>query len=256
MDLGYEDPITRYDSSDSEDEASYPVPAPAPLNFVVRLSPLFGKHADTLVIRLLPLPADPNAGASGKIEGGLAPSFTQVGVIYAPAAQPKNRLPLGGTSLQTNNALARILQASDGVVHVAASASTSPELQHGWAHAVVAKLNPKRIVLVDALEADMLQRPSANAALANTYRSPAVLASVIVVGLAAAVLNYADTYCIPSRHVRLNQRLSLLAIPLLGAKEIDDLFSRKDDRRNVQQDSLAILADTAGRRETSASLYV
>ncbi|KAJ2855033.1 hypothetical protein GGI22_004286, partial [Coemansia erecta] len=77
MDFGYDDHITRYDSSESEDEATFTAPAPATHKIVVRLSPKFTarRSGGTVVISLVPL------------SGGLAAtsdSYTQMGVIYAP----------------------------------------------------------------------------------------------------------------------------------------------------------------------------
>ncbi|KAJ1668348.1 hypothetical protein IW140_000348 [Coemansia sp. RSA 1813] len=271
MDLGYnDDPITRYDSSDSEDEAAYAPPTPETHKMVVRLSPTFERCSSTVVISLLPLPqgsntssahaADTQGGTNKTSKSrGLAssetatnPRYTQMGVIYAPVAQPKNKLPLGDAScVQTNNALARILQEHDsGTMYVVASGATPPEVQHAWIRAVAGNLSLERIVLVDALEVDGMGASLAN----NRYRSPAVLASAIVVGLAAAILNYADTYSVPCRHVRIDGGVA----PVLSAEDIDALFASDNVCHSLQQneESLSVLAEAAGQRETSASLYV
>ncbi|KAJ2778150.1 hypothetical protein GGI18_004094 [Coemansia linderi] len=246
MDVEYLDP-TRYDdcSSDSEeDTTATPLTKPA---FVVRLKPgHFGTgSADTVVISLLPPPTTSPHAASDN--GGLAaPShYEKIGVVYAPAAQQPSSLAIGN-SLQVNSALARILQTKDGIVHVVANPSIPAELQHGWVRAVAEKLGPKRLLLVDALDTDQLPR-GASAGL-NSYRSPAVLASAVIIGMAAAVLNYADTYSIPCRHLRVNgQHLSRL----LGQEEINEQFASGGDH-NAQ----AVLTGDVIRHEVAASLYL
>ncbi|KAJ2627398.1 hypothetical protein GGF44_004738, partial [Coemansia sp. RSA 1694] len=129
MDIEYLDP-TRYDdcSSDSEEEAMS-VPPSKPV-FVVRLKPgSAAKVSDTVVISLLPPPPLSPPAADGR---GLAASqYEQIGIAYAPAAQQSSSLAIGNSS-QTNSALARILRAADGVVHVVASHTVPAELQHGW----------------------------------------------------------------------------------------------------------------------------
>ncbi|KAJ1729777.1 hypothetical protein LPJ61_003359 [Coemansia biformis] len=234
MDFAYESPV-RYDHSDSEDDGT-PVP-PAP-SFVVRLGPAAPARADTLVISLLPQPAGGG--------GGLGAGHEQVGVVYAPAAPPK-QLPLGGASRQVNNALARVFQADDAV-WVVAGAGMPPELHHGWVRAVAARLPPRRIVVLDALDADVL---AAGTSAMNTFRSPAVLASEIVVGLAAAVLNYAETAAIPCRHVRVDGRR---APPPLGPAEISVLFA-SPPRAPGGQDAAA-RPEAAIRHDVSTSLYM
>ncbi|KAJ2837845.1 hypothetical protein FBU31_001057 [Coemansia sp. 'formosensis'] len=245
MDVEYLEP-TRYDdcSSDSEeDTTATPLATPA---FVVRLKPGFSAtgKADTLVISLLPPPSLPPPAATGG--GGLAPQYEQIGVAYAPAAQQPGSLAIGN-SLQVNNALARILRAQDGVVHVVASASIPAELQHGWVRAVAEKLGPKRVLLVDALDAEL--QPVAVSAGLNSYRSPAVLASAVIVGVAAAVLNYADAYDIPCRHLRVSGQLM---DHLLAREEVDAQFSSELDGRT----NLASYSADAIRHEVSASLYL
>ncbi|KAJ2491722.1 hypothetical protein IWW37_002046 [Coemansia sp. RSA 2050] len=246
MDVEYLDP-TRYDdcSSDSdEDTAIAPFTKPA---FVVRLKPghFTTGNADTVVISLLPPPTiSPHTAADS---GGLAaPSHhEQIGVVYAPATQQPSSLAIGN-SLQVNSALARILQTKDGVVHVVASPSIPAEVQHGWVRAVAEKLGPKRLLLVDALDANLL--PQAASTGLSSYRSPAVLASAVIIGLSAAVLNYADTRGIPCRHLRVSGRhLGCL----LSREEIDVQFA-SDGGYNA----LATLTNDVIRREVAASLYL
>ncbi|KAJ2743510.1 hypothetical protein GGI20_003695 [Coemansia sp. BCRC 34301] len=225
MDIEYLDP-TRYDdcSSDSEeDTTSAPLPKPT---YVVRLKPGFAaKEHDTVVISLLQPPALSQLAADG---GGLAASgqYEQIGIAYAPAAQQPSSMAIGN-SLQVNNALARILRTADGVVHVMASPTVPAELQHGWVRAVASKLEPKRLLLVDALDNNGLVAVEAGL---NSYRSPAVLASAVIVGLAAAVLNYADACGIPCRHIREGRRLPHR---LVTREEIDAQFSSEHDIRSA-----------------------
>ncbi|KAJ2805384.1 hypothetical protein H4R20_002109 [Coemansia guatemalensis] len=234
MDFEYEGP-TRYDSNDSEDELS-PVAAPAEPSFVVRIKPAVSADNGTLVVSLL------NGDKSG------LEASNQIGVVYAPAAPSKQQQqPVGNGSMQVNNALARIFSVGSAVQAVVVSASMPIELQHGWIRAVVKRLRPSRIVVLDALDAG---GQAANTSQMNAYRSPAVLASAIVVGLPAAVLNYAETFGLPCRHVRTEDRRQPV---LLNEKEINALFA------NEQQPSAAYtLADpsTALRRDVSTSLYV
>ncbi|KAJ2067570.1 hypothetical protein GGI08_001315 [Coemansia sp. S2] len=244
MDIEYLDP-TGYDdcSSDSEeDTTATPLSKPT---FVVRLKPGYtaAGNADTVVISLLPPPSlSPLAATDG---GGLAPSpqYEQIGVAYAPAAQQPSSLVIGN-SLQVNNALARILQTQDGLVYVVASPSIPAELQHGWVRAVAEKLSPKRVLLVDALEADL--QPVAGF---NSYRSPAVLASAVIVGVAAAVLNYTDSYGIPCRHLRVSGRP---LDRLLVREEVDAQFSSELGSHS------ALASHTADVicHDVSASLYL
>ncbi|KAJ2866199.1 hypothetical protein GGH94_001730 [Coemansia aciculifera] len=247
MDIEYLDP-TGYDdcSSDSEeDTTATPLTKPA---FVVRLKPGHSAtgNADTVVISLLPPPSLSPLAASDS--GGLAPSsqYEQIGVAYAPAAQQPSSLAIGN-SLQVNNALARILQTQDGIVHVVTSPSIPAELQHGWVRAIAEKLTPKRVLLVDALDADL--QPVAVSAGLNSYRSPAVLASAVIVGLAAAVLNYADAYGISCRHLRVSGRpLDRLLI----REEVDAQFASEVDSRTAMA---SYTADVI-RHEVAASLYL
>ncbi|KAI8325963.1 hypothetical protein GQ54DRAFT_160845 [Martensiomyces pterosporus] len=237
---------TRYDSSDSEDEAlSEPtvLSPPAP-RFVVRIKPSFlpaVQAAETLAIRLLPTPAT---------EGGLEDSqYEQIGLIYSPAVSRKQQFPIGAT-LQTSNALARILKApSDGaVIHVLANTELPSHLQHGWVRALMENLKPKRIVLLDTLDADLR---SAGAASTNAYHTPAVLASVLILGLSAAVLNYAETYKVPCRHLRVSG--GQLAGRLISAKDAEALFD--GTARSGRQQSTAADSDMI-RHDVSTSLYV
>ncbi|KAJ2758523.1 hypothetical protein H4S06_002658, partial [Coemansia sp. BCRC 34490] len=144
----------------------------------------------------------------------------------------------------TNSALARIVQpaaasSADGqasVVYVVASSSTPLTVQHAWIRAVAGKLQPARIVVVDAPQDTEGPRNS---------QAPAAM----VVGLAAAVLNYADTHGVPCRHVRLDHAAAPLGAPLLQTEEVDALFDEASPPAH---------ADSAGRREApaSASFYV
>ncbi|KAJ2518749.1 hypothetical protein H4217_003115 [Coemansia sp. RSA 1939] len=269
MDFGYgEDPVApRYDSSESEDESvllqqpSAEPPTTTKAAVVVRLSPSFARRSSTssstVVISLLPLrtQTDTKGGLAAKGDGPGAAEYTQVGVVYAPVAQTRgtrnrNRLPVGdGKCMQTNSALARIVQptaatttaassANDQapVVYVVASSSTPLTAQHAWIRAVAGKLQPARIVVVDAPEETEGPRNS---------QAPAAM----VVGLAAAVLNYADTHGVPCRHVRLNHAAAPSGAPLLQTEEVDALFDEA---------SPPVHADSAGRREAPApaSFYV
>ncbi|KAJ2775532.1 hypothetical protein IWQ57_000396 [Coemansia nantahalensis] len=225
MDFAYESPA-RYDHSDSEDEST-PAAVAAP-SFVVRLGPAAPARAETLVVSLLPV--------SGS---GLGDGRTQVGVVYAPAAPPKWQ-PLGASE-QVHSGLARIFLC-DGAVWAVAGAGMPTELHHGWVRAVAARLQPRRIVVVDALDADVI---ATGTSAMNTFRSPAVLASAIVIGLAAAVLNYAETAAIPCRHLRIDGH----QVPSpLGAAEINALF---DAAPSAPARPEAVL-----RRDVSTSLYV
>ncbi|KAJ2559531.1 hypothetical protein EV175_000289 [Coemansia sp. RSA 1933] len=232
MDLGYDEPFTRYgsSSSDSEDESTTAASPVTRNKTVVRLSRAFERRSSTVVISLVPL-----AGSG----------YRQVGVVYAPVSpQGRTKLPLGDAKcMQTNGGLARILvDADDGqTVYVVASGDMPAAVQHAWVRALGGGLSIERIVLVDALDT------GGAAADGIKYRSPAVLASTMVVGLAAAILNYADTYGVPCRHVRTDSAVA-------PALDIDALFAI--DTNGPQSKQLSILADTAGRRETSASLYV
>ncbi|KAJ2582522.1 hypothetical protein GGH95_001485, partial [Coemansia sp. RSA 1836] len=166
-----------------------------------------------------------------------------IGIAYAPAAQQSSSLAIGNSS-QTNSALARILRAADGVVHVVASHTVPAELQHGWVRAVAGRLEPKRLLLVDTLDADLM---SVEAGL-NSYRSPAVLASAVIVGLAAAVLNYADAYDIPCRHMRISGRPPNR---LLTREEVDAQFSSEHGSRSAPASAADLI-----RHDVSASLYL
>ncbi|KAJ2157214.1 hypothetical protein GGF46_004659 [Coemansia sp. RSA 552] len=219
--MDYLGPIRCDDSSDDEAHTAPPTPA-----FVVRLKPAAVRSADTLVVSLVPPPTD---------GGGLGEA---VGVVYAPASVC-GQLPLGG-SVRTNNALARVFQAAgDSTVRIIASSSMPVELQHGWVKAVAGRLSPKRIVLVDS--------PASSAeSWMNQYRSPAVLAAEIVVGLAAAVINHADMYGIPCRHIRAD------TFPELGKDKIDALFAAAGSQAGPETaDPSAALC-----REVATSLYV
>ncbi|KAJ2663190.1 hypothetical protein IWW48_001511 [Coemansia sp. RSA 1200] len=264
MDFGYGgDPVApRYDSSESEDESVLQQPSAEPPTtksvVVVRLSPSFARRSSsTVVISLLPLRTQTDtkgglAAAAAATEGPEAAEYTQVGVVYAPVAQTRrtgnrNRLPVGdGRCMQTNSALARIIQptttaansADDQapVVYVVASSATPSAVQHAWIRAVAGKLQPARLVVVDALEETDGPRNS---------QAPAAM----VVGLAAAVLNYADTHGVPCGHVRLNHTAAPSGAPLLQIAELDALFDGA---------SPAVHTDSAGRREAPAlaSFYV
>ncbi|KAJ2464789.1 hypothetical protein GGI03_003027, partial [Coemansia sp. RSA 2337] len=132
----------------------------------------------------------------------------------------------------------------DGLVYVVASPSIPAELQHGWVRAVAEKLSPKRVLLVDALEADL--QPVAGF---NSYHSPAVLASAVIVGVAAAVLNYADAYGIPCRHLRVSGRP---LDRLLVREEVDAQFSSELGSRSALASHMADVI----RHDVSASLYL
>ncbi|KAJ1642907.1 hypothetical protein LPJ64_005284, partial [Coemansia asiatica] len=177
MDIEYLGP-TRYDfgDSDSEEETVSCSLSTAPPTFTLRLLPGIASP-QTLVISQLPW--------NEKGSGGLA---NKVGTIYAPCTQPSRKMPVGNVS--TNNALGHVVEGSDGMLYVLADAALPLELQHGWVRAVFAKLNPRRVVVIDELEDT------------GEFRSPAVLASAVIVGLAAAILNFADTFGIPCRHIR------------------------------------------------------
>ncbi|KAJ2780021.1 hypothetical protein H4R18_003676 [Coemansia javaensis] len=225
MDVVYESP-GRYDGSDSESEDA----AGAAPEFVVRLRAEAAEAAagGTVVISLL-----------GELPAGAGDALEQIGVVYAPAAAPSSSagrrrqlLPLGGGAQHADNALGRIFQGAAAVVWVAASADTPPELHHGWVRAVAARLRPTRIVVVDALAA------------ATAFRSPAVLASAVVVGLAAAVLNYAEVAAVPCRHVRTDP-LGLSPPPLLGPAEIDALFAKDGPAAAAPQGPAALREDVA-----------
>ncbi|KAJ1841262.1 hypothetical protein LPJ70_004293 [Coemansia sp. RSA 2708] len=212
MDVEYLGP-TRYDY-DTSDEEGAALPSTAPPVFVVRLQPTFQEPADTLVISLVPLAA----------------ADKQIGVVYSPAPPPK-QLPFSG-GLQTNNALARVFWAN-GMLQIAATEQPT-ELQFGWIQVVAGRLSPKRIVVVDTDTAMAL----------NEFRSPAVLASKIVLGLPAAVLNYAEAYDIPCRHVRADGQTAML-----DRETVDRLFASKQAEHAADQ--LAAL-----RHDVSVSLYV
>ncbi|KAJ2344747.1 hypothetical protein IWW50_005840 [Coemansia erecta] len=216
MDVEYLGP-TRYDYDTSDSDEASAAPSPTPLSYVIRLKPTFHSNTDTLVISLLP---------STRVG-------EQIGVIYAPAAPPKQMPIFGG--MQTNNALARVFWA-DGCVQIAAT-QVPVELQFGWIQAVAQRLSPQRIVVVDKDEADVTGM--------NEFRSPAVLASAIVVGLPAAVLNYAEAFKIPCRHVRVGAHLGVE----LGRESVDALFDSQQSPHTAEYPA-------ALHHDVSASLYV
>ncbi|KAJ2890008.1 hypothetical protein IWW38_004370, partial [Coemansia aciculifera] len=175
-----------------------------------------------------------------------------IGVAYAPAAQPtggSSDLAIGNSS-QVSSALSRIFlqPTEDSVIHVVASPTVPAELQHGWVRAVAEKLKPKRMLLVDTLDNDL----ATAAGIGSSYRSPAVLASAVVVGLAAAVLNYADAYGIPCRHMRVSGQLPL---QLLTREQIDAQFSSSDPHASHSVLQASSASDML-RHDVSASLYL
>ncbi|KAJ1965274.1 hypothetical protein GGI12_000878 [Dipsacomyces acuminosporus] len=243
---------TRYDSSDSEDEAlseSLALHPPKPA-FVVRIKPAFklaeGQATNTLVVNLLPA----NAAAAAAASSCFGSDFEQIGIIYAPAASQRQQFPIG-KSIQTDGAIARIFKstASEGsVVHVLANPDLPSQLQHGWVRALAEELRPQRVVLVDTLDSDIR---SAGIASMNAYHTPAVLASVLILGLSAAILNYAETYSVPCRHLRVSgQQLSDCAV---GIKDIDRLFD--NDGQKGSQHSTSADSDMI-RHDVSTSLYL
>ncbi|KAJ1935446.1 hypothetical protein FBU59_005385, partial [Linderina macrospora] len=171
---------TRYDGSDSEDEQPLTTTT-APASFVVRTT--------------RDLPASPTVIIDLTQSSTSDQQMTPLGVIYAPT--PAKQHPLGA-SLSTSAALSRIVRHSDGTVRVLAHPGLASEMQHGWVRAVLGKLQPKRIVVVDSL---LVSAAGAGSEAAGAYHTPAVLASVLVLGVAAAVVNYAETYGVPCRHV-------------------------------------------------------
>ncbi|KAJ2667156.1 hypothetical protein IW148_000257 [Coemansia sp. RSA 1199] len=183
MDVEYLDPC-RYDYDTSDDESSDAATPPA---FVVRLKPPLSV-ARTLLISLVPFAGE------------------QIGLVYSPAQPPKHQ-PLS-TSTQSTSALSRIFWANS--MHVVVATSLSAELQFGWVRELCAKLSPSRIVVVDA-----------HSGGPNEFRSPAVLASALVVGLPAAVMNYAEAFGVPCRHVRVDGQKAL------SVEDVDALFASK-----------------------------
>ncbi|KAJ2727065.1 hypothetical protein GGI07_000183 [Coemansia sp. Benny D115] len=218
MDIEYTGP-TRYDYGDSDSETDT-ASTPAPIQpFVFRLKPL-ATPPTTLLIDLLPATSkEPYASAR------------KIGTVYAPCTQPQQS-PLSG--LQANASLSHIVESSPGVVRVLASNQVPLDLQHRWAETVIGRLNPKRVVLVDRLE------------VAGEFRSPAVLASQVIVGLAAAVLNYADIRGIACVHVR--------GKGSVRDEDLDTLFGEYKAAAAAaaasEQDSCNI------KHETSTSLYL
>ncbi|KAJ2653587.1 hypothetical protein IWW40_000281 [Coemansia sp. RSA 1250] len=217
MDIEYFGP-TRYDYDTSDDESATE-PAAAP-SFVVRIVPKFASSSNTLVISLVPFVPSEHA--------------EQIGVVYSPAAPPK-QLPFSG-NMQTNNALARVFWAHN-MVQIA-TCEQPAELQFGWIQAVAQKLSPRRIVVVYA---------DAPAHAMNEYRSPAVLASAIILGLPAAAMNYAEAFGVPCRHIRVN---GPPAIGMLQSDAVDSLFASQQ----TEQQSPEQLAELG--QDVSASLYV
>lgn len=251
----YLGPIRNDDYLSDSEEEGYDVdtysPPPTP-QFVVRIKPEFQKNlsaANTLVISLVPFKNEDT-------------QHKQVGVIYAPAAQQKplpstqQLLPLGWSDFNSqspaaaNSALAYILVHSD-MVCVMASPTVPAELQHGWIRAVAEKLQPQRLVLVDTISSDANTDHSGVSVMLNPYRSPAVLASAMVVGMAAAVLNYAETYSKPIRHVRLTSRPDS---SYLDAANIDGLFSQENGYPTTSSAS-SVDADMI-HNNVSTSLYL
>ncbi|KAJ2503468.1 hypothetical protein GGH96_000258 [Coemansia sp. RSA 1972] len=204
MDVEYLDPC-RYDYDTSDDEGAEAGTEPS---FVVRLKPTHSVAPSTLVISLVPFEGE------------------QIGVVYSPA-QPSKHQPLSN-STQTTSMLARIYWANS--MHVVAASSVSVELQYGWVQKVCAKLSPSRIVVVDD-----------NVGGQSEFRSPAVLASALVLGLPAAVMNYAEVFGVPCRHVR-DSHMQL-------AETVDALFATK------QQDHTRDHLDALDH-SVSTSLYV
>ncbi|KAJ1948125.1 hypothetical protein EC988_005298 [Linderina pennispora] len=199
---------TRYDSSDSEDEQPLSRTLAA-ASFIVRTTADLARP-ETVIIDLTP-------AASSQ---GTSP----VGVVYAPTASAQ--YPVGST-LATTAGLSRIVQHADGTVRVLANAKLPVELQHGWVRAVLEKLQPQRLVVVDSLTAP------------GMYCAPAVLASVLVVGVAAAAANYAETYRVEFRHVRRSGGVA--------AEDVDGLFARPDEK---------LAGDSSIGRDAAAALYL
>ncbi|KAJ2705458.1 hypothetical protein FB645_002441 [Coemansia sp. IMI 203386] len=222
MEIEYLGP-TRYDfgDSDSEDDVSPNNILETPPVFTLRLQPNVVLPT-TLVINL--------QSTNVYCTSGLG---TKIGVIYAPCTQPSRQMPIGNT-VATNSALGHIMEIN-GVVYVFANSALPLELQHGWVKTVFERIRPERVVLVDEVLGEA------------EFRSPAVLASVVIVGLSAAVLNYADTYGVACRHVRGAKKL-------VGAKDIDELFKENQESagKRYQQGSYT---DTI-KHEVSTSLYV
>ncbi|KAJ2146898.1 hypothetical protein EV180_000566 [Coemansia sp. RSA 518] len=205
MDVEYLDPC-RYDYDTSDDEC----PTDSTPSFVVRLKPVHSVPRTTLVISLVPF----NEGE-------------QIGLIYS-SAQPPQLQPFSN-STQTTTTLSRIYWAHS--MHVVAATSLPAELQFGWVQKVCEKISPTRIVVVDAKVSGQ-----------SEFRSPAVLASALVLGLPAAVMNYAEVFGVPCRHVR-DCRMELTA------ERVDALFESK------QQEHVADNLDTLDHSVVT-SLYV
>ncbi|KAJ1818306.1 hypothetical protein LPJ56_001849 [Coemansia sp. RSA 2599] len=225
MDIEYLGP-TRYDFGDSDSEEEY---APSglsatPATFTLRLLPGV-TLSPTLVISLLPW-------SDKSTSSGLA---KKIGTIYAPCIQPNRQMPIG--NVVANSALGHIVEGCDGVLYVLASAALPLELQHGWVRTVFEKLGPQRVVVLDELEN------------AGEFGSPAVLASAVIVGLTAAVLNYADTYGIPCRHVRGGNGL-------VGAADIDAMFTKASSASLGKHTQHAESRGDTIKHEVSTSLYV
>ncbi|KAJ2006365.1 hypothetical protein GGI04_001173 [Coemansia thaxteri] len=197
MDIEYQEP-TGYDgySSDScEEEEARAAPIPPPV-FVVRIKPgcLDDDRQQQQGVGLLVISLDEEGGEDGV-------GCERIGVVYAPTTSSKQ--PLGGGRAGgraggsgEGRALASIFrhpgESGGTAVRVAGSSAMPAELQHGWVRAVCARLRPTRIVVV-------VGGGSGHPWVETAYRSAAVLASAVAVGLAAAVMNYADTYGIPCR---------------------------------------------------------
>ncbi|KAJ1719357.1 hypothetical protein LPJ53_005868 [Coemansia erecta] len=208
MDIEYLGP-TRYDYGDSDSESECESPSTPP-PITVRLKRSIARPT-TLVI-------SPHA-----------PSGPRVGLVYAPIHSPTH--PLGAHT--PSPSLGSVLQTDKSTMHVLVDrTSIMPvELQHAWVRAVCDRLEMQRIVVVDAGDVE------------GQFRSPGVMAGQVIVGLPAAVMNYADARGIPCRHVR-GQRA-------LDTQEIDALFAQQ-----AEPDTRDAGDAEALRPEVATSLYV
>ncbi|KAJ2379923.1 hypothetical protein GGI05_006480 [Coemansia sp. RSA 2603] len=154
------------------------------------------------------LVVSPHAPASG----------SKIGVIQLPTSSSTH--PLGGLTATTSQH--HILQSTD-TFHVVVSRVVAVELQRAWAQAVCSQVGMRRIVVVDTGDQDVQGAP-------------------VVVGLAAAVMNYADARGIPCRYVRDS---------VVGEQEIEELFARPLAHEPQESSGTQAL-----RRDVEASLYV
>ncbi|KAI7834199.1 hypothetical protein BX661DRAFT_176790 [Kickxella alabastrina] len=170
MDVEYVGP-TRYDYGDSDsDSDDTSISPPSPPKFTVRLSPNYKPtHPTTLTISLHAPPKEEST------------TTKKLGIIYAPCTQANMKSPLGLCSV--NASLGQIFQKTPGSVWVWVSRDMPVELHYGWVRALVEKFGldaVRELVVVDDVR---VRRP-------------------VVVGLPAAVMNYADAVGLRCTYVR------------------------------------------------------